>query len=321
MHQPLSRRRFLAAAASTTALFAPLAVRRPTWAAPQKPAAGKLPFTLGFSLYGMKTLPIEKALQTCAEIGFTDIEPALLAGYDTEPKLVTPARRKEIRSLADGLGLRIPCLMENIRPVVDAKVQADNFEKLARAAELAHAWKPADPAPAIIETVLGGKPAEWKTFRGPLIEGLGQWADAAKNLDIVIAVKAHIAGAMHTPDDTLGVVREVNSPHIKAAYDFSHFERQGFELEKSLRTLAPETVFIHVKDGRGVPGKFEFLLPGEGDIDYVRYFRLLNELRYAGSVTVEVSGQIHQKAGYDPTAAARKCFQSLHAAYEAAAAS
>ena len=50
------------------------------------------------------------------------------------------------------------------------------------------------------------------------------------------------------------VVREVNSPHLRAVFDFSHFQVQGFELEKSLRTAAPETVFIHVKDGVGVPG-------------------------------------------------------------------
>jgi inosose dehydratase len=320
MHQPLSRRRFLSAAASAASVFAFGSGFRRCFALAADQTASKLPFTLGFSLYGMKTLPIDEALRTCAEIGYRDVEPALLPGYDTEPKRVSAARRKEIRSLADGLGLRIPCLMENIRPAVDDKAQAENFEKIARAAELAHAWKPADPAPAIIETVLGGKPEEWSKFRAPLLDGLGKWADAAKKHDVVIAIKAHVSGAMHTPDDTLGVVRELNSPHIKAAYDFSHFQRQGMDLEKSLRTLAPETVFVHVKDNRETAGKFDFVLPGEGDIDYVRYFRILKELKYAGSVTVEVSSAVHQKPGYDPKAAARKSFQSLHAAYVKAAA-
>jgi len=319
MHQPLGRRRFLSAAASAASVFAFGSGFRRSSALAADQTSPKLPFTLGFSLYGMKTLAIDEALRTCAEIGYRDVEPALLAGYDTEPKRVSAARRKEIRSLADGLGLRIPCLMENIRPAVDDKAQAENFEKIARAAELAHAWKPADPAPAIIETVLGGKPDEWSKFRAPLLDGLAKWADAAKKHDLVIAIKAHVSGAMHTPDDTLGVVRELNSPHIKAAYDFSHFERQGMDLEKSLRTLAPETVFVHVKDNRLAAGKFDFVLPGEGDIDYVRYFRILKELKYAGSVTVEVSSAVHQKPGYDPKAAAQKSFQSMHAAYVEAA--
>ncbi|MBA4019814.1 MAG: hypothetical protein C0483_21830 [Pirellula sp.] len=311
-----SRRRFLSASlASLPAMLWGASFVK--GAADTKP---KLPFTLGFSLYGLKTLPIEQAIRTCAEVGFTDVEPALLPGYDTEPTQLSPAKRKEVRSILDGLGVRVPCLMENIRPAVDDTVQAENYEKIARAAELGHAWKPAEAgSQVIIETVLGGKPAEWDKFRKPLAKGLALWAEAAKKHDVIIAIKAHVGGAMHTPDDTLAMVREINSPHIKAVYDFSHFQVQKFDLEKSLRTLLPETVFIHVKDGRGEPGKFEFLLPGQGSTDYVQYFRLLRELKYAGSVTVEVSGQIHQKPGYDGPAAVRQCYESLHAAYVTAA--
>ena len=311
-----SRRRFLSASlAALPAAFA--GARLAPAAVAEKP---KLPFTLGFSLYGLKTLPIEQAIRTCAEVGFTDVEPALLSGYDTEPTRLSPAKRIEVRSILDGLGVRVPCLMENIRPAVDDQTQAENFEKLARAAELGHAWKPAEAgSKVIIETVLGGKPAEWNKLHKPIAAGLAQWAEVARKHDIVIAIKAHVGGALHTPDDTVALVREINSPHLKAAYDFSHFQLQGFDLEKSLRTLLPETVFIHVKDGRGAPGKFEFLLPGQGSTDYVKYFRLLREGKYAGSVTVEVSGQIHQKAGYDGPAAVRQSYQALHAAYETAA--
>lgn len=270
----------------------------------------------------MKSLPIETALKTCADIGYRDVEPALLEGFDTEPTKLSWARRQEVRRLLDSLGLHVPAVMENIRPVVDEKTQHANLEKIARAAELAHAWTATGASrKPVIETVLGGKPEEWKAFRKPLLAGLRIWADAARKSDVVIAIKAHIAGAMHTPEDTVDVVRELNSPHIRAVYDFSHFERQGMDLEKSIRTLLPETVFIHVKDGRGKPGgKFEFLLPGEGETDYVKYFRILRERNYSGSVTVEVSAQIHQKPGYDPAAAARKSYAALYRAYEASAA-
>ena len=316
MTTSVSRRTFLSASlAALPPAFA--GARFAQAAAAEKP---KLPFTLGFSLYGLKTLPIEQAIRTCAEVGFTDVEPALLSGYDTEPTRLSPAKRIEVRSILDGLGVRVPCLMENIRPAVDDQTQAENFEKLARAAELGHAWKPAEAgSKVIIETVLGGKPAEWNKLHKPIAAGLAQWAEVARKHDIVIAIKAHVGGALHTPDDTVALVREINSPHLKAAYDFSHFQLQGFDLEKSLRTLLPETVFIHVKDGRGEPGKFEFLLPGQGSTDYVKYFRLLREGKYTGSVTVEVSGQIHQKAGYDGPAAVRQSYQALHAAYETAA--
>lgn len=315
MAESLGRRRFLVASAAS--LGAGLALRDRVRSSP----VPTQPFTLGFSLYGMKSLPIEKALKTCADIGYRDVEPALLEGFDTEPTKLSAARRKEVRSLLDSLGLRVPAVMENIRPAVSDDAQQTNLEKIARAAELAHEWAPKGAAAKpVIETVLGGKPEEWKAYREPMLAGLRSWAAAAKKSDVVIAIKAHVAGAMHTPEDTVAVVRELNSPNLRAVYDFSHFERQGMDLEKSVRTLLPETVFIHVKDGRGKPGgKFEFLLPGEGETDYVKYFRILRELNYSGSVTVEVSAQIHQKPGYEPASAARKSYEALSRAYVASA--
>ena len=72
-----------------------------------------------------------------------------------------------------------------------------------------------------------------------------------------------------------------------------------------------ESVFIHVKDARGSADRFEFLLPGEGDIDYVEYFKQVRAAGYRGPVVVEVSSQISNRAGYDSAAAARRSYVPL----------
>jgi inosose dehydratase len=98
---------------------------------------------------------------------------------------------------------------------------------------------------------------------------------------------------------------------VKLCYDYSHFEVQGLELEATLKPLIAETRFIHVKDTQGDAKKFQFLLPGDGRTDYAKYAALLNQLQWSGPVVVEASSQVFNQPGYDPVAAAKKCFASL----------
>jgi hypothetical protein len=54
------------------------------------PAGG---ISLGFSLYGMKRLSLNKALEACAKIGYTHVEFALNDGYSTAPTAFTAEAR------------------------------------------------------------------------------------------------------------------------------------------------------------------------------------------------------------------------------------
>jgi inosose dehydratase len=67
-----------------------------------------------------------------------------------------------------------------------------------------------------------------------------------------------------------------------------------------------------VKDARHTAdGKHEFVLPGDGGFDYVRYFKALDQIGFAGPVVVEVSAQLFNKPGYDPIEAARRSYRVL----------
>ncbi|MDB6074511.1 MAG: hypothetical protein JWO89_2151 [Verrucomicrobiaceae bacterium] len=269
-------------------------------------------FSLGMSLYGMKTVPLPEALNTCAEIGYRNVELALNAGFPTEPKAFTTEARKDAVKQLQSLKLGLSCLMLNMSLAANDKAHEAALESIKEAALLAHEMNPANPP--MIETVLGGKPAEWEKIKERMADRLKSWADTAAAAKVVIAIKAHVGSAVNSPERLLWLVQKVNNPAICVDYDYSHFEVAGIPLAESLKLLLPHTKFIHVKDTMGDSKKFQFLLPGEGHTDYVAYFNILKEHNYTGPVVVEVSAQIFNKPGYDPVVAAKKSYTALAAA-------
>jgi sugar phosphate isomerase/epimerase len=275
-------------------------------------AAASDSISLGFSLYGMKTLPLSEALKTCAEIGYANVELALNAGFPTEPKVFTAAARKEAAQQLTALKLDLPCLMVNMSLTADDKAHALALQTITDAAQVARDMNAAHPP--IMETVCGGKPATWEQQKSGMAERLHSWAETAEKAQTTIAIKAHVGSAVNSPERLLWLLSQVKSPAIQVAYDYSHFELQGIDMEESMKLLLPRTKFIHVKDAKGDPTKFQFLLPGEGSTDYVKYFTALKRHAYHGPVVVEVSGQIFSKPGYEPIAAAKQCYAVLSGA-------
>ncbi|MEQ1824536.1 MAG: sugar phosphate isomerase/epimerase family protein [Pirellula sp.] len=272
--------------------------------------------SLGFSQYGMKTLPLDAALKVCAEIGYKHVELSLNAGYDTEPTAFSSESRKVAASMLKELKLGLPCLMVMMSLVADDKSHTQALELIAAASQLGRDLVPDQPP--ILETILGGSPGKWDQQKAGMADRLNDWVAAAEKAKTVIAIKAHANSAVNSPDRLLWLLDQVKSPAIQVAYDYSHFEMQGIDMEESMRLLLPRTRFIHVKDSQGDAAKFQFLLPGEGRTDYVKYFTLLRQHGYSGPVCVEVSGQVFNKPNYDPVAAAKQCYTTLSAAMKKA---
>jgi inosose dehydratase len=291
---PFTRRAWLAAAAAALA------------AGPAVGQGKKIP--LGFSLYGMKTLSLADALAACAKIGYAGVELALMPGYPAEPHLLSAAARKELRTRLADANLTVQALMENlVEPAADA-VRAKNLDRLKAAAELGRALS---DAPPVIETILGGKPADWDAVKDRMAERLHAWAAVGKDAKTVIAIKPHVGNALHSLDGAAWLMRQVDSPWVRIGFDYSHLFLRGVKLPDAVAALVPLSAFVHVKDAKGTPAKFEFLLPGEHGIDYAEYAKLLAAAKYAGPVVVEVSGMVSNKPGYDPVAAATRSYANL----------
>src|SRR6185369_2425456 len=158
----------------------------------------------GFSLYGMKSIPVRKALDLCAQIGYKSVEFALMPGWDTEPKLLGKSDRIELREKLKELDLTLPALMENLKLLGPEAEQHANLERLKAAATVAHEVSPG--APAVIETILGGRPGEWEQEKQAMAGELHVWAATLAPLKTVVAIKPHVSGAMDLPEKALWLV-------------------------------------------------------------------------------------------------------------------
>jgi len=303
---PTTRRRFIALTAASLAF----ANRYVAGAATPPPAKS----LLGFSLYGMKTLPLERALAECARIGYRTVELSLIPGFPTEPSKLTSPRRREIRDQIKAAGLPVASLLVNLSLTGDDKEHAAHLETLEKAAGFAAEIDPSRPP--IVQTVMGGKPAEWEAKKAMIVARLKIWDTIARRHGVTVAVKAHVSSAVDTPAKLLWAFTEAGGTNLALAYDYSHFALAGLSLEESLRPLAPHIKFVHVKDARRDGTDIRFLLPGEGDTAYRAYFRALRTFGYHGPLVVEVSSQIFNRPGYDPIATAEKCYAVLTRALE-----
>jgi len=94
--------------------------------------------------------------------------------------------------------------------------------------------------------------------------------------------------------------------------------RLGFFIEETVPVRVPLAVHTHVKDQRGRAPDHEFLIPGEGPFDYVRYLRAMRDAGYNGFITGEVSVMAQRRPTYDPLAATTLTFDTLSRAFDEA---
>ena len=114
-----------------------------------------------------------------------------------------------------------------------------------------------------------------------------------------------------TPAKLVWLLDKVNHPALTGIYDYGHFQLAGLGMEESMDALLSRSAFLTLKDSKLENGKPRFLLPGDGNIDYTRYFRKVKELRWQGWVLVEVTRQLQTQPGYDPEQAARRSYAVL----------
>ena len=273
---------------------------------------------LVYSTWGMPLLPIDTILAQLAVLGYDGVEIAVLPNWSTELSRLDGAERRRIARLLRDSGLALPAIssyLSTIEP--DAAVFAQNLAYVQRAIDLAVDWAQDGRAPFVI-TGIGGTRGDLQAHQGQLVERLQALGDYAQQRGVTVALEAHIDAAVETPDQIVALLQEVASPAIRANFDISHFNVLGIPLEESVAKLAPYAAHAHVKDERGLHPAYAYLIPGEGEFDYVRYLKAMQAHGYTGSISVEISMQVQRRVDYDPLATAAASYRVVAAAFDEA---
>ena len=271
---------------------------------------------LGYSTWGMPTVPIDVSIPHLASLGFDGIELTIIQRFTTELSTLDSTERKRIAALLEHHNLALPAIAAHSNLMdVDVESHKRNMWRLKGGVDLAIDLAQGDNI-AAVNTTTGGKPGEWDTKKDFLCERVGELVDYAASKGVIIAMEPHIGAIIDTPAKVLELLEIIDSPYLKVNFDISHFDIVGMSTEKTVSALAPVSVHTHVKDQRGISPDFEFLIPGEGEFDYIHYLKAMQEHGYDGFITAEVSFMVQARKDYDPLAAADLTYETLSKAFD-----
>ena len=270
---------------------------------------------LGYSTWGMPTVPVEAAIRHLAQTGFDGIELTVIPGYTTELSTLDSDERRRVAKLLKNYHLALPAIAAHSSLLeTDLDAHTRNFWRLKGAIDLAVDLTQGDAVPAI-NTTPGGRPSQWEGQKELLVERTGNLVEYAQSRGVTIAMEPHVGAIIDTPAKMIELLKLVGSPNLKVNFDISHFDIVGMTIEETVTALAAHSVHTHVKDQRGRYPEFEFLIPGEGDFDYVEYLQAMQTHGYDGFITAEVSMMVQRRTNFDPLAAAALSYETLSRAF------
>ena len=131
-------------------------------------------------------------------------------------------------------------------------------------------------------TATGGSTPEEAKRR--FIEGLAELAPYAEEQAVTVLVEAlpySQANVVHTLDEAVAVVREINSPAIRTMFDVHNAEDETEPhtalIERNFELI--RHIHVNEMDGRR---------PGTGNYDFGPLFRTLDRLGYRGWISLEI---------------------------------
>ncbi len=264
---------------------------------------------IGYWTYGDEQTPLEESLPRLAALGYQGIELCTQPGYATPLTTLDARRLGEIKRLLAAHGLEAAAVDAHWGLVAaDPAAWAERRATFARSIEVA-----VELGAPIVELSAGGVPAGWERERAweAAVGAAREIASLAGERGVTLALEGHVGAIVERPEEALALMEAVDTPAFRLNLDLVHPFVLGYDLPTIVELLGAHAVFAHVSDASGRYPQHEFSTPGEGDVDWPAYVRLLQNVGYDGYLMVQIPAMRRRRPGYDPLATARRAFTTL----------
>lgn len=167
---------------------------------------------------------------------------------------------KLIKTQFNNRGVKFSCIGSPVGKIKITEPLEPELERLKKAAALAKAF---DTRAVRVFTFFMPEGQDPARHRDEVLFRMKTLADLAKLLDINLLIENEKDLYGDTSERQLDVLKHIDSPHVRAAFDFSNFVQCGDDPWAAWQKLKPYVLDIHIKDCRA-SDKRE-VPAGEGD--------------------------------------------------------
>ncbi|MBM4418846.1 MAG: sugar phosphate isomerase/epimerase [Chloroflexi bacterium] len=262
--------------------------------------------------YGYDGIPLEESIPHMTRVGYSGFELATGPTHSTPIDTLDAQRVDEVRRIAETHRLPVVAVSALFGFVPGSEADwAPRWANWRRAIDAAAALG----APVV--AACSGGPPEGQTrvtYWPAMVRAVREVCAYAADRGIVVAVEPHWAHAIERPGDLLELIDVVGGSTLSVNCDVCHPFSLGYDLASIAATLGKRAAYAHVCDVRGRhpggpgPAQHQLVNPGEGEIDWERWLRLLHEAGFRGWIATQISAMRRVWPGYD----ARREMESIY---------
>lgn len=250
-------------------------------------------FRLSYNANGLRTVPVEKAVDEVADAGYQGIELSLHPAH-IDPFDFTADQAASIRKALERTGITAPCLAagadnllseERFEPSLihpTAEGRARRVDLLLRSVRIAD-----EIGVPLINFATGKRKPEVSDEQAHrwLTEGIEQVLEGVES-GVVLAMEPEPEFFLDTNGQVAELKRSLGSERFALAQDLGHCRVVEEDYLESVERHLAITPIIQVEDIKGRTHYHE--IPGDGDIDFTAFFRILRRGGFDGHVSVEL---------------------------------